>query len=146
MNDGIFDPAIWYRSMIDYTYLNSYRLLANKTFVSQLTAYYDAQCKPRLDACYATGSVPNCYGAVNPCQAIISQISAANNNSFSKNDVRQAADGIFPPETYAPYLYRADVQRAIGARVNYTLRSFDVLVNMTNSGDCESHTYSRLSL
>ncbi|KAJ1324037.1 serine carboxypeptidase-like clade IV [Microdochium nivale] len=135
MNDGIFDPAIWYRSMIDYTYLNSYRLLANKTFVSQLTAYYDAQCKPRLDACYATGSVPNCYGAVNPCQAIISQISAANNNSFSKNDVRQAADGIFPPETYAPYLYRAGVQRAIGARVNYTLRSLDVLVNMTNSGD-----------
>ncbi|KAH7018015.1 putative carboxypeptidase S1 [Microdochium trichocladiopsis] len=136
LNDGIFDPAIWYRSWIDYSAVNRYRPLANASLVSELTAYYDTECKPRLDACYATGFVADCAGAMNPCQAISTKVTTANAvEPFSRNDIRQAVDGIFPPETYAAYLYREDVQRAIGARKNYTLRAIDVLLNVTGSGD-----------
>jgi len=140
LNDGVFDPAIWYRSMIDYSANNPYRVLANSSLVSELIAYYDAECAPRIAACYATDSNVDCYGGMGPCQGIINKVTAANTAAgvlFSKNDVRQPADGLSPPETYAAYLYREDVQRAIGARKNYTLRAIDVLVNVTGSGDCE---------
>jgi len=138
LNDGVFDPAIWYRSMIDYSANNPYRVLANSSLVSELIAYYDAECAPRIAACYATDSNVDCYGGMGPCQGIINKVTAANTAAgvlFSKNDVRQPADGLSPPETYAAYLYREDVQRAIGARKNYTLRAIDVLVNVTGSGD-----------
>lgn len=126
--------------MIDYSASNPYRVLANASLVSELTAWYDAECAPRIVVCYATNSNADCQAATTPCQGIITRVRNANaaaGTLFSTNDVRQAVDGVYPPETYAAYLYREDVQRAIGARKNYTLRAMDVLVNITGSGDCE---------
>lgn len=87
-----------------------------------------------------TETSADCSAATGPCQAIIIKVSDANNGSFSKNDVRQDVDGIYPPETYVNYLCRSDIQKAIGAQVHYTARSFDVIVNITSTGDCKCYS------
>jgi hypothetical protein len=140
VNGGIFNAPIWFRSMIDYSVNNPYKVLANESLVAQFTNYYDTQCKPQLDHCYGGGTNEECYRSHITCQSLITMVSAANNNSYSRSDIRQPMDGIVPPETYMNYLYRADIQQAIGARVNYTFRSNDVIVNITSTGDCKSES------
>ncbi|KAI1077614.1 putative carboxypeptidase S1 [Whalleya microplaca] len=121
ISNGWFDAAIQEKSNIEFAYNNSYRQLINESYHDELLDHYDAKCKPAFDQCAATGTVDACVAAFNTYYTEIEYpLTAAmsTNPNFVLADVRLS--GLRPPTTHVAYLQRPDVQKALGARVNYT--------------------------
>ncbi|KAI0107323.1 putative carboxypeptidase S1 [Hypoxylon sp. NC0597] len=122
INNGWFDAEIQERSNIEFMYNNSYRQIINESFHDELVDRYDTKVKPALDKCAATGTDADCFAAWNSYSNELEfpMIAALNQKSpdFYLGDIRDPH--LRPPSTHVAYLQRADIQKALGARVNYT--------------------------
>ncbi|KAI0178527.1 putative carboxypeptidase S1 [Hypoxylon sp. FL1284] len=122
INNGWFDAAIQEKANIDYAYDNPYRQIINESFHTELLGRYDTNCTPALGLCAATDTVEDCFAAYNSyMQNIEYPILAAMSETTTDvypGDIRESTTR--PPSTYVAYLQRADVQKALGAKVNYT--------------------------
>ncbi|KAI0000718.1 putative carboxypeptidase S1 [Xylariaceae sp. FL0662B] len=121
IGNGWFDASIQEKANIEFAYNNSYRRLINESLYNELLSHYDKTCKPAFDQCAATGTADACVSAFTTYYKEIEYplMDAMNANpNFVLADVRLS--GLRPPTTHVAYLQRPDVQKALGARVNYT--------------------------
>jgi len=119
INNGWFDPAISYKSYVDFTYNNTYKSMIT---ASQHTSYlntYNTKCLPLLKQCPGTtGTNSACVNADNTCyndiEGPLSSVA-----DFDVYDIRAPSNDPNPPETYVTYLQSAAVVKAIGAKSTY---------------------------
>lgn len=120
INNGWFDATIQQKAYVDFSYNNTYKPLIS---ASQHTSYlktYNSKCLPLLKECSSTtGSNSACEQADNTCyndiEGPLSEVS-----DFDVYDIREPSNDPYPPETYETYLQSAAVQKAIGAKSNYS--------------------------
>ncbi|KAF4972372.1 hypothetical protein FSARC_1057 [Fusarium sarcochroum] len=117
-----FDARIQEKSNLDFALENSYRSLINESLYQDLLDNYNTKVVPSMDKCDETGDVDDCFAAyLSYLQGMEQSISISARDRYSDYilaDIRP--DGVRPPTKHEEYLQRADVQKAIGARVNYT--------------------------
>ncbi|KAI0839057.1 putative carboxypeptidase S1 [Hypoxylon sp. FL0890] len=122
ISNGWFDAEIQERSHLEYMYNNSYRQIINKTYHDELMLQYHTAVKPAIDKCAATDTVDDCFAAWDQYYMKIEfpMIAAMRGKSpdFYLGDIRDPY--LRPPSTHVAYLQRADIQKALGAQVNYT--------------------------
>ncbi|KAM0807573.1 putative carboxypeptidase S1 [Seiridium cardinale] len=124
INDGTHDAKIWYRALIDYAHDKPYRQLTNDSMVEEYIANYQETCLPLLGECCETGADDLCYDGYYTCSTNgISWLEEINNSDFDPYDVRLPLVVGVPLDIWVDYLYRAHIQKAIGARVNFTQSS-----------------------
>ncbi|KAI2465142.1 putative carboxypeptidase S1 [Annulohypoxylon bovei var. microspora] len=123
IHNGWFDAEIQEKAGIEYMYNNSYRQIINESFHDELLNRYDMIVKPALDLCATNGTNDNCYAAYNsyssqldfPMLAVFREESP---DGYYLGDIRVPYSR--PSSTHVAYLQRPDIQKALGARVNYT--------------------------
>ncbi|KAI1375461.1 putative carboxypeptidase S1 [Hypoxylon crocopeplum] len=122
ISNGWFDAGIQEKSNIEYAYNNSYRQLINESFYDELLDRYYTECKPLIDQCANTGTTDACYDAwysyLNKIELPIAASMRELSTNYYLGDVRDPPSR--PPSTHVAYLQRPDIQKALGARVNYT--------------------------
>ncbi|KAL7620626.1 hypothetical protein AAE478_009621 [Parahypoxylon ruwenzoriense] len=122
INNGWFDASIQEKANIEYTYNNPYRQLINESFHDELLSRYYTTCKPALDRCADVGTDDACFAAYRSYMNEIEfPLLAAMRERFGTIDIGDVRESpLRPPTTHVAYLQRPDVQKALGARVNYT--------------------------
>ncbi|KAI1384015.1 putative carboxypeptidase S1 [Hypoxylon trugodes] len=122
VSNGWFDSAIQEKANIEFAYKNQYRQLINESFYEELLDSYETICKPAFAKCTATGTTEDCFTAymnyTNEIEWPILASAREGVSDFYLGDIRVPYSR--PPTTHVEYLQRADVQKALGARVNYT--------------------------
>ncbi|OTB00724.1 hypothetical protein M426DRAFT_26326 [Hypoxylon sp. CI-4A] len=122
IHNGWFDATIQERSNIEYAYNNSYGQFLNESFHDDLVELYDVKIKPALDNCTSNGTTDACYTAWQSYTTEIEQpiITAMREKSpdLYLGDIRDPFSRA--PATHVTYLQRPEIQKALGARVNYT--------------------------
>ncbi|KAJ4005534.1 hypothetical protein NW766_011084 [Fusarium irregulare] len=117
-----FDTRIQEKANLDFALSNSYRSLINESLYQELLAEYTTEVVPGLEKCDETGTSKDCFAAYRSYLDGIEQ--PIWTTAMNKYDDWIMADiqpgGVRPPTYHQEYLERADVQKAIGARVNYT--------------------------
>ncbi|KAB2581155.1 Carboxypeptidase S1 [Lasiodiplodia hormozganensis] len=119
VNNGWIDAELQEKAYIDYSLNNTYKKIISQ---SEATSYYNAYtktCLPAIQSCESTGTVSACVNADNKCYNSI-EGPLSEEADFNVYDVRIGASVTDPPETYADYLARDDVKKAIGARSTYS--------------------------
>lgn len=137
INNGLYDETIQYKADIQFAYNNTYRKLISAAQYTSLSTAYTSKCAPLLAKCTGlTGVDAACELAYNTCDTDIDEViySAAN---FDPYDVRASRNDPNPPETYATYLARADVKKAIGAASTYQECPNSVNQKFFTTGDCK---------
>ncbi|KAI0881425.1 putative carboxypeptidase S1 [Annulohypoxylon maeteangense] len=123
IHNGWFDAAIQEKSNIEYMYNNSYRQIINESFHDELLDKYNTTVKPALDLCHTSGTNANCFAAYTSYSntiefPILAVFREKSSNGYYLGDIREPYSR--PPSTHVEYLQRSDIQRAIGAKANYT--------------------------
>ncbi|KAI1104639.1 putative carboxypeptidase S1 [Jackrogersella minutella] len=122
VHNGWFDAEIQEKYNIEYMYNNTYRQIINESYHDELLGVYDDTVKPALDRCRFKGTIDDCFAGYNSYMNGIEYPLLAELNDKSSNyylgDIREPS--LRPPSTHVGYLQRADIQKAIGAQVNYT--------------------------
>ncbi|GKT63868.1 carboxypeptidase D [Colletotrichum tofieldiae] len=143
INNGWIDPAIQYPDYIDYAINNTYNKLIDQGKYDELVKAYEKDCKPEIGKCTELeGQNDACVAAENACyNAIEAPIEAA--KTFNVYDVR-AADDKFPPSTYAQYLQKPEVLKAIGAKSSYQECPQAPYDRFTSTGDGQRSFLNKL--
>ena len=118
INNGWFDATLQEKAYVDYSYSNSYKPLISD---SQHTSYlntYNSKCAPALAKCQSSGSNADCKASDSACYNSI-EGPLSQTADFDVYDIRAPSNDPNPPETYATYLTRSDVVKAIGAQSTY---------------------------
>lgn len=123
MSNPWVDARIQERANIDYVYdTNGYRQIINSSLHDELIRAYETNCTPAFDKCAATGTSEDCYAAWDSyLQNIEYPILAAWNDVSADlylGDIREPTTR--PPTNHVAYLQRADIQKALGAKANYS--------------------------
>lgn len=120
INNGWFDEVINEQAYIDFSLENKYKQLINSTYAAELQVELDQVCAPAVQNCTLLQTDAACAAAEDAC-SISSGVEAVA-PTFYTYDVRanSSSDPGQPPANYRTYLYRSDIQAAIGARQNYT--------------------------
>ncbi|KAH7174267.1 putative carboxypeptidase S1 [Fusarium flagelliforme] len=117
-----FDARIQEKANLDFALNNSYRPLINESLHKELMTKYKTEVLPSLEKCDETGTSKDCSAAYQGYLLGIEQpiwTSAMDTYpDWIMADVQPG--GVRPPTHHEKYLERSDVQKAIGARVNYT--------------------------
>ncbi|KAF4452360.1 carboxypeptidase s1 [Fusarium albosuccineum] len=117
-----FDARIQEKANLDFARSNSYRSLINESLYQDLLETYKAKVIPSLDKCEETGTKEDCWAAylsyLNGLEQSIIRSAVDKYPDFVMADIR--AGGLRPPTNHIEYLQRANVQKAIGAKVNFT--------------------------
>jgi hypothetical protein len=138
------DPNKQFEALIDYGVNNPYRVLFNTSVAAALYQSYNDSCSPALQNCSISDSDDDCALAAVACiEGINEQVQTFD---FDPYDIRQTADVLFPPITYISYLQDSDIQRRIGAQVQFQNCSSTVFNNFVDSGDCRSLDCSIMSI
>ncbi|KAI0377553.1 putative carboxypeptidase S1 [Hypomontagnella monticulosa] len=122
ISNGWFSAAIQEKANIEYAYSNPYRQIINESFHDELLNRYDTKVKSALDQCASLDTADACFAAWQsymneieyPIIGVLNKLSA----DYYLGDIREHY--LRPSNTYIAYLQRSDVQKALGARVNYT--------------------------
>ncbi|RGP60894.1 carboxypeptidase s1 [Fusarium sporotrichioides] len=116
------DAQIQEKANLDFALNNSYRSLINESLYQELLVKYETEVVPNLVKCDKTGTTEDCYTAyMGYLQGLEYSIWASGFDTYSDfilADIQ--AGGVRPPTHHEEYMQRADVQKAIGARVNFT--------------------------
>lgn len=141
MNNGWYDSLIQIKSLIDFSYLNSYKHIINATARKQYTLDFERYCVPQLEACRRSRSNSFCLAGRLFCitgysGSIQDRLTAE--ADFDIYDIRLPApspevSGAAP--THEKYLWNPAVMAAIGARTNYTYCSAEVTDDFSTTGD-----------
>ncbi|KAM0544662.1 hypothetical protein ACHAPJ_011723 [Fusarium lateritium] len=130
-----FDARIQQKSNLDFALENPYRSLINESLYQDLLEEYNTNVVPSIDKCDKTGTVDDCFAAyMSYLQGMEQSISISARDRYSDYilaDIRPG--GVRPPTKHEEYLQRADVQKAVGAKVNYT--NSGGATNILYSGD-----------
>jgi carboxypeptidase C (cathepsin A) len=120
INNGWYDPVIQYKAYIDFSLNNSYYPIISQSEYNSYLKTYNSDCLPALQQCTATtGNNQACENADNTCyDDIEGPISETGN--FDVYDIREPSNDPYPPETYATYLQKSSVVKAIGAKSTYS--------------------------
>lgn len=125
ISNGWFDAKIQEKANIEYLYNNSYRRLINESFHDELINRFDTKCAALLDKCIATNTNEDCATAwksyTNEIEYPVVALLNENQPGFFLGDIRDPSSR--PSDAYSAYLQRPEIQRALGARVNFTTRS-----------------------
>ncbi|RAK79377.1 putative carboxypeptidase S1 [Aspergillus fijiensis CBS 313.89] len=119
INNGWFDSTIQEKAYITYALQNPYRPLINASAGAKYYKDYQEYCVPAIQACTTLGTNAACIKAGDICGDLIDD-PIMESGDWDVYDVREPSDDPYPPETYYYYLNNAAVQRAIGARQNYS--------------------------
>lgn len=122
INNGWFDARIQEKANVDYAFDNPYRQFINESYHAELLSRYDTNCTPAIERCAATNTSEDCFDAWSSYMNEIEYpLLAAMREGFPTaypGDIRRQY--LRPSSTYVSYLQRADIQKALGAEVNYT--------------------------
>lgn len=122
ISNGWFSAAIQEKANIEYAYSNPYRQIINESFHDELLNRYDTKVKSALDQCSSLGTADACFAAwqsyMNEIEYPILGILNTLSPDFYLGDIREHY--LRPSNAYVAYMQRSDVQKALGARVNYT--------------------------
>lgn len=128
------DPDVQFKAIIDYGVRNTFRIIFNDTAAAALYKSYDDKCGPSLQNCSISNTDDACAQAANVCTDII--FGPVDSIDLDIYDVIQGKYPTFPPLTYDAYLQDSDIQKRIGAQVQFQNCSTTVIDNFVNSGDC----------
>ncbi|GME26731.1 carboxypeptidase s1 [Neofusicoccum parvum] len=118
VNNGWIDAEIQEKAYIDFSVNNTYKQIIT---ASEATSYYNAYentCLPAVQSCESSGTNRACINADTKCYNSI-EGPLSEEADFNVYDVRISSSVTDPPETYADYLARSDVVKAIGAQSTY---------------------------
>lgn len=105
---------------MDFSYNNTYKPLISKSQYTSYTKTYNNDCLPALKTCSATsGDDDDCTNADSTCANDI-QGPISESGNWDVYDIREPSNDPYPPETYATYLTKSSVVKAIGAKSTYT--------------------------
>ncbi|KAF4974093.1 hypothetical protein FZEAL_8966 [Fusarium zealandicum] len=117
-----FDAGIQERANLEFALENPYRPLINESLYRSLSEEYDATVVDRLERCNKTGTTNDCFSAYQSyfqgLEMPVMESALEKYPDWIMADIRPG--GLRPPTNHIEYLQRADIQKAIGARVNYT--------------------------
>lgn len=134
VNNGWIDAEIQEKAYIDYSLNNTYKQIITS---DQATSYYNSYektCLPAIQTCESSGTNSACVNADNKCYNNI-EGPLTEEADFNVYDVRISSSVTDPPETYADYLARDDVVKAIGARSTYQECPDAAYVKFSSTGD-----------
>lgn len=138
INNGLYDESLQYPADISFAYNNTYKQLITAAQVVKLNTAFTSKCQPLLEKCTGmSGTNAACIEASSVCDLNIDEVIYASAD-FDPYDVRASSDDPNPPETYADYLAKAAVRKAIGASTTYTECSNPANVKFSATGDCKS--------
>lgn len=109
-------PIIQDRANLEYAHKNNYRQLINDTAYESLVQGWEANQKPLIDECAATGADQACHDAWISYNNAGIEIFQNFPDDFKTFDIRPGAQSVPSPEEY---LQREDVRKAIGAEMTY---------------------------
>jgi carboxypeptidase C (cathepsin A) len=120
INNGWYDAKIQYKAYVDFSYNNTYKSLITKAQHTSYLSTYENDCLPLIEKCTAlTGQNTACENVETTCyndiEGPLSEV-----GDFDVYDIREPSDDPYPPETYATYLTKASVTKAIGAKSTYS--------------------------
>lgn len=123
IHNGWFDAEIQEKANIEYMYNNSYRQIINESFHDQLLDKYDTTVKPAVNLCHTNGTNENCLAAYNSYSntvelPLLAAFREKSPNGYYLGDIREPYSR--PPSSHVAYLQRADIQKALGVKANYT--------------------------
>ncbi|KAM0228927.1 hypothetical protein ACHAPO_010334 [Fusarium lateritium] len=134
-----FDARIQEKANIDFALDNSYRPLINESLHKELLTKYNTDVIPSLEKCDGTGTAEDCFAAYLSYWTGLDQPILASaldiSDDFIMADIQPG--GVRPPMNHVEYLQRADVQKAVGARINYTDNGGAVAIR-TSGDDAKS--------
>ena len=141
VNNGWYDSLIQIKSLIDFSYSNSYKQIINATAREQYTLDYRRYCVPQLEACRRSKSDSFCRAGLLFCitglpDSIQDRLVAE--ADFDIFDLRLPAPSLEEseaPVTHEKYLWDPAVRAAIGATSNYSYCSAEVPVGFLATGD-----------
>lgn len=142
MSNGWYDPIILGKSLIEYSYSNSYRQIINATARDEYNLGFERYCVPQLEVCRTSTGNSSCAGQLvcldNYSGKILYQLAA--DADFDVYDIRLPApspEDSAAASTHEKYLWNPAVMAAIGARINYTYCSTVVAADFSAAGDCK---------
>lgn len=142
VNNGWYDSLIQIKSLIDFSYSNSYKQIINATAREQYTLDYRRYCVPQLEACRRSKTSNSfCRAGLLFCitglpDSIQDRLVAE--ADFSIFDLRFPAPSLEEsqaPVTHEKYLWDPAVRAAIGATSNYSYCSAEVELGFLATGD-----------
>ncbi|KAL1920372.1 uncharacterized protein VTP21DRAFT_749 [Calcarisporiella thermophila] len=137
IGNGLTDPLVQYKYYEQMGCRNTYRPVLSRTQCARMNQS-SPTCSRQISNCYATGDAGTCERATSYCnQVMISPFQSTGKNIY---DIRKecTGGGLCYPITDAieSYLNRADVKKAVGAKVSkYESCNFDVYNNFVSAGD-----------
>ncbi|KAL1639179.1 hypothetical protein SLS58_008147 [Diplodia intermedia] len=134
VNNGWIDAELQEKAYIDYSVNNSYKQIISQSEATSYYNTYEKTCLPAIQTCESTGTNNACVNADNKCYNGI-EGPLTEEADFNVYDVRIGASVTDPPETYADYLARDDVVKAIGARSTYAECPNDAYYKFSSTGD-----------
>ena len=160
IGNGWYNPLLQYQAYYNFTVFpgNTYDYAPfNSTTANQLynSLYGTGKCVDQLLNCSSTRDNSLCSTADNYCAA---NVESVYDNVLGRDeyDIRELEPDPFPPEFYVDYLNAPEIQRSIGATVNYsefsaavgnafniTGGSFQCCLGMNNPSCC-SPSYSHV--
>lgn len=140
MNNGWFDSLIQVKSLIDFSYDNSYKQIIDVAERQDYTVSFENRCRPQLEACNKSGSVWDCKRANIFCNVDSGSIQykLKMEADFDVYDIRFPASGFrHNVNAHVEYLGNESIMAAIGARSPYTLCSAipGVFLDFHKTGD-----------
>ena len=154
INNGLFDNLIQEKSLVEFSYNNTYKPLITEAQYNQYLTAYNNDCAPALTQCLASNSDTDCVNAMNVCENEIEGPLSSNNPQqggvaivdFDVYDVREPSADPYPPSTYQTYLNDPAVQKAIGAQVSNFQQCADTpYKNFASTGDVSKNFLPQLS-
>lgn len=144
--NGLIDSLIQDYYYATFAYNNTYGIQTiSQTDELNLIESYNNECSKDTIQCrtIANASDPEgegdsrqanaaCQAALYSCNSLMSPFQGSNRSVY---DIRVANPSPDPPNAYLEYLNTASVQKAIGARVNYTTSSNAVFNAFIGTGD-----------
>lgn len=137
-------PIVQFKALIDYSVDNSFRILLNDSAAAALYKSYDDNCGPSLQNCSISNTDDACAQAANICTETIN--GAFDDIDFDPYDIIQGAYPVFPSQIYETFLQDKDIQKRIGAQVQFQNCSNTVIDGFVNSGDCRPLNCSIMSV
>ena len=117
-----FDAQIQEKANLDFALNNPYRPLINESLYDELLEKYKTDIVPSLEECDDSGTSEDCFAAylsyLDDIEQPIWTTVMDTYDDWIMADIHPG--GVRPPTYHQRYLERADVQKAIGVRVNYT--------------------------
>ncbi|TQN65798.1 Carboxypeptidase S1, partial [Colletotrichum shisoi] len=143
INNGWIDPEAQYPAYLEYAVNNTYNKIIDQSTHDEIVKLYEKDCKPAIAKCTEIeGQDEACVEADTTCyNAVEAPIEAV--KTFNVYDVR-AKDDKFPPNTYAKYLQKPEVVKAIGANSSYQECAQAAYDKFTSTGDAQRSFLKKL--